>query len=160
VVENNLFSSHLDLHLRQPSNKLVRFAEANKMMNAVVDGNDVCEVARISQGIIKRIRTEKKPAMIECITYRHLGHVGPDPNIDVGVLRKPEDIKKWKEIDPIQRLKKSLIRANIFTKESLQEIELKVKNKLLSDLEKAKHDPYPEISEIEAYTYTKEGMYV
>ncbi|PLX29418.1 MAG: dehydrogenase [Alphaproteobacteria bacterium] len=159
VVENNLFSSHLDLHLRQPSNRTSRFAEANKMLSAVVDGNDVCEVAQTAQEMIKQIRTEKKPGFIECITYRHLGHVGPDANIDVGVLRKPEDIEKWKKIDPITRLKTALIENNFLTKNQIEELGRSIYQSLLQDSKKAESDPYPSISEIEAYTYTEAGHY-
>ncbi len=158
VVENNLFSSHLDLHLRQPSNRISRFADANKILSDIVDGNDVCEVARVSQEMIQKIRKEKTPGFIECITYRQLGHVGADPNIDVGVLRNPETIKKWKEIDPILRMKRALIKESIPEKEILA-IENDVKEGLELDLEKAFGAPYPDVSEIEKYTYTITGQY-
>ena len=46
VCENNLFSSHLDIHLRQPENRVARFADAHDVPSAVVDGNDVVILSR------------------------------------------------------------------------------------------------------------------
>ena len=44
VVENNLYSSHLDIKLRQPGDRVSRFAEANNIRTEVVDGNDVNQI--------------------------------------------------------------------------------------------------------------------
>ena len=47
VVENNLYSSHLDINLRQPSDRTARFAEANMINTKVVDGNNIVEVSSV-----------------------------------------------------------------------------------------------------------------
>ena len=87
VIENNLFSSHLDINLRQTSNKMARFAEANNISHITVDGNNILEMYRQSKKIIDNMKSNQKPFLIEAITYRHLGHVGPNQDIDVGVKR-------------------------------------------------------------------------
>ena len=125
-----MFSSHLDIHLRQPSNKLSRYAEAHKIENYVVDGNDVCEINRLIKSKIKKLRKGNGPLFIECITYRHLGHVGPAEDIDVGVNRKLSDLKLWKRNDPILRLKKSLKNENLIKDKEIFQIEKNIKNKV------------------------------
>lgn len=108
VVENNLFSSHLDIELRQPSNRVARFAEAHRIDTRVVDGNDVIAVAAAAGDLIDQARQGKGPGFIEAVTYRWRGHVGPNEDIDVGIQRKPEDLAAWKHRDPISRLRTAL----------------------------------------------------
>lgn len=153
VVENNLFSSHLDVHLRQPSNRMARFAEAHKMNHAVVDGNDVCEVARVAQNIIKECRENNKPGFIEAVTYRQLGHVGADANIDVGLKRMPEDIEAWKKKDPIKRLEDALEEQHLISKDQIEAIWLSEKNEIHDALMQAMKDPYPSLDFIEKFVY-------
>lgn len=111
VVENNLFSSHLDIELRQPSNRVARFAEAHAIPVRVVDGNDVVAVAAAAGELIARARAGEGPGFIEAVTYRWRGHVGPNEDIDVGLLRKAEDIAAWKKRDPVARLRAALMQA-------------------------------------------------
>ena len=54
VCENNLFSSHLHINLRQPSDVVSRFAVAHKVAVEVVDGNDVVIVAKATERLLKR----------------------------------------------------------------------------------------------------------
>lgn len=109
VVENNLFSSHLDIHLRQPGNRVARFAEAHGVAVEVVDGNDVVAVAEAAGRLIERARSGEGPGFLEAVTYRWRGHVGADANIDVGVRRSAEEVAKWKKRDPVARLEMALV---------------------------------------------------
>jgi pyruvate dehydrogenase E1 component alpha subunit len=153
VVENNLFSSHLDIHLRQPSNKMARFAEAHKINYAIVDGNDICKVAEVSQKMIAECRVNSRPGFIEAVTYRHLGHVGADANIDVGLRRKPEDIEAWQKKDPIKRLEDALETQLSVSKESIKSIWNEERNEISKALNQAMLDPYPPLEFIEKFVY-------
>lgn len=123
VAENNLFSSHLDIHLRQPSNRLSRYADAHKIENHCLDGNDVSKIFKTVRSRIKKLRAGKGPLFLECITYRHLGHVGPENDIDVGVNRKIKDLNLWLKNDPILRLTNTLIKKKILKKNEILKIE-------------------------------------
>lgn len=112
VCENNLFSSHLDIHLRQPDNRISRFAEAHNLPLRLVDGNDVVAVARAAEELITRARNGEGPGFIEAVTYRWRGHVGPKEDIDVGVRRRPEELAAWKRRDPVRRLADALVMRN------------------------------------------------
>ena len=153
VAENNLFSSHLDIHIRQPSNKLSRFAEAHKINYAIVDGNDVCEVSRVAEKIIKDCREKNIPGFIEAVTYRILGHVGADPNIDVGLKRMPEDIEAWKKKDPLKRLETVLKTTHLLSDDNIDELWNNEKSVIKKELETALSDPYPPTDFIEKFVY-------
>ncbi|WIV51415.1 thiamine pyrophosphate-dependent dehydrogenase E1 component subunit alpha [Marivivens sp. LCG002] len=113
LVENNLYSSHLDINLRQPSDRVARFGEAHGMATEVVDGNDVVKMASVAGRLIERARAGEGPGFIEAVTYRWLGHVGPDANIDVGLRRSAEEVSAWKKRDPIARLEAALLARGV-----------------------------------------------
>jgi acetoin:2,6-dichlorophenolindophenol oxidoreductase subunit alpha len=104
VCENNLYSSHLDILLRQPSDRIARFADAHRIRAATVDGNDVLAVAAAAQSLAGAAREGSGPGFLEAVTYRHRGHVGPKDDVDVGVRRTMDELSLWKRRDPIVRL--------------------------------------------------------
>jgi pyruvate dehydrogenase E1 component alpha subunit len=108
VCENNLYSSHLDIALRQPSDSVARFAHAHRIAATVLDGNDVTAVAREVGARIAAMRRDRQPAFVEAVTYRWRGHVGPKEDIDVGIRRSVTELAAWKGRDPVDRLERAL----------------------------------------------------
>ena len=113
VAENNLFSSHLHIDLRQPSNCLARFAQAHGIVCQTIDGNDVEQVVQASARLVEKARAGE-PVFLELVTYRWRGHVGPREDMDVGVRRKT-DLISWKKRDSIARLESALILSGVCT---------------------------------------------
>ncbi|MDE3038113.1 MAG: thiamine pyrophosphate-dependent dehydrogenase E1 component subunit alpha, partial [Pseudomonadota bacterium] len=130
IAENNLFSSHLDLHLRQPSNRIARFADAACMEQATIDGNDVIQVSDYAAKLVENARRRSCPALLECVTYRWHGHVGPRADMGVGERRTPEDIKAWKARDPIERLLAGLVAAGHCTRQAHEAFTASTKKEL------------------------------
>jgi TPP-dependent pyruvate/acetoin dehydrogenase alpha subunit len=120
VVENNFFSSHLHISLRQSCSSVSRFANAHEIKSAVVDGNNVMDMSQTAEQMISNIRETSEPAFIEAITYRLIGHVDWRVDIDVGVERSEKDLKLWKQRDPIKRLKEGLINFGTITEKDYQ----------------------------------------
>ncbi|MFN4273696.1 MAG: thiamine pyrophosphate-dependent dehydrogenase E1 component subunit alpha [Aliihoeflea sp.] len=143
VVENNLFSSHLDIHLRQPGNRVGRFAEAHDVAVEVVDGNDVVAVAEAGEKLISRARRGEGPGFLEAVTYRWRGHVGADENIDVGLRRSPEEIAAWKQRDPVARLEAALSSDRSVDPEEFARIRARVEERLQAALASARAAGYP-----------------
>lgn len=123
VVENNLYSSHLDIQYRQPSPFVSRFADAHAIESFIVDGNNIEEVGDVAKKAISIARKGFGPVFIEAITFRWRGHVGPHVNIDVGVRRSEQEISQWMQRDPIQRLAKAMVLENIMSEDYLQKIQ-------------------------------------
>jgi TPP-dependent pyruvate/acetoin dehydrogenase alpha subunit len=88
AIENNLFSSHMHISLRQPNDKISRFAEANEIPYELVDGNDVVAVFSAAKKQISDMREGKGPRLLELITYRWYGHVDWREDVDVGVKKR------------------------------------------------------------------------
>lgn len=143
VAENNLFSSHMHISLRQPDNMLSRFAIANKIPYQIVDGNDITSISKAAHKLIKNLRNGRGPGFIEAVTYRWYGHVDWREDVDVGVNRSKLDIKKWKKRDPILRLKKVLLEKKLIKKIEIECLEKDLNNIVELAWEKAILAPFP-----------------
>lgn len=143
ICENNLYASHLDIKLRQPSDNVSRYAIANRIRSLIVDGNDVVAVAEAAKQLTQYARSGEGPAFLEAITYRWRGHVGPREDLDVGVRRKPEDIQAWKMRDPVKRLVEPMIEAGFLNEAALKQMELSIREEVSRAAERGKSDPYP-----------------
>ena len=125
VIENNAMASHLHISKRQPYPIVSRFAEANDIRYKVVDGNDVVSIKKSINNLILHVRKKSKPAFIELVTFRWLGHVDWREDLDVGVNRKKNDILKWKKKDPIRRLEQILLNKGVIDQNYLKNYKLK-----------------------------------
>lgn len=153
VVENNLFSSHLDLHLRQPASSISRFADAHCVESRVVDGNDVVSVAHAAGSLIARMREGGGPGLLEAVTYRWLGHVGPNEDIDVGVHRSLSELSAWKHRDPVRRLEEPLVNARGVPAERLQQMRADIDGEVRKAVEAARAAAYPDASGLLGMVY-------
>lgn len=154
VCENNLFSSHLHIDLRQPSNTTARFAKAHQMSFATVDGNDVVGMYKLLHSELTKMRSDNTPFFLEAFTYRWRGHVGHREDIDVGVKRG-DDLKAWKQRDPIQRLASSMIEENLFSQTDYDKMQEQIHIKIENDWLKAEAANYPDVSFLLTPVYSK-----
>jgi len=143
VCENNLYSSHLDIAQRQPSDRIARFGEAHRIPSVTVDGNDVLAVAEAAQEAIARARAGEGASLIEAVTYRHRGHVGSKEDVDVGLRRSLEELAAWKRRDPIRRLADALLTDGLITPAQLAARERALRAEVAALAERALAAPYP-----------------
>jgi len=153
IVENNLFSSHMHISLRQPRVSTARFAEANNIEYEVVDGNNVLEVFEVSKRLITQCKEKPKPKFIEAITFRHYGHVDWRKDVDVGVNRSQKDLDNWIKRDPIERLESSMLNTSLVTKSDIKDLHIKIHEKIEASWQRALEDPYPEDSQLLSRVY-------
>jgi pyruvate dehydrogenase E1 component alpha subunit len=146
VCENNLFSSHLDIALRQPSDRVARYADAHRVKAFTVDGNDVVGVMKATVDLVSAARSGHGPGFLEAVTYRHRGHVGPKEDIDVGVRRSMSDLHAWKTLDPIRRLVDALAAASMITPAKVEARERELRRRVAAACDRAKAAPYPPTS--------------
>lgn len=152
VCENNLFSSHLHINLRQPNDSVARFAKAHHIPHDVIDGNDLVKVTRVASEHISRARSGHGPGFIEAVTYRWRGHVGPKEDTDVGVKRNVE-LDKWKKRDPISRLVESLTEQKFLTLLDVDNLKAEVDFQIEAEWKRAEAAPFPPLENLLATVY-------
>ena len=137
VCINNLYG--MGMHYSKTSIiEVHEKSKAFKIRSETVDGNDVVGVYLKMKELVKYIRKYKKPALIECLTYRLTGHSAHDNR----PYRPEEEINAWKAKDPIEIAKKNLLKTGVRSK-ILEEIEEDV-IKIIDSAEKfAKKSKFP-----------------
>jgi len=144
VCENNLFSSHLHIRLRQPADRIARYALAHCVRAATIDGNDVDTIAHTASRLISDMRAGLGPAFLEVVTYRWRGHVGPREDNDVGVDRN-SDLGLWKKRDPIKRLFDGMSARGWIRHDELADLDSQIVATLNKDWERAMAADYPPV---------------
>lgn len=152
VIENNLYASHLHIDYRQPGDSLVRYADAHHIARELVDGNNIVDVAQATNRLLTIARTERRPAVLEAVTYRWRGHVGHREDIDVGVERQ-HNLPSWKQRDPISRLEQGLLIANSKLEDEFVKNRNEVDLEIAEALSRARSAPYPDASELLRIVY-------
>ena len=84
-----------------------------------VDGNDIFAVYAAVKAAAERARRGEGPTLIEGLTYRLGAHTTSD---DPTRYRADEDVKRWRERDPVVRLERFLLDREILTSEDMRTI--------------------------------------
>ena len=108
VCENNFYAASTPMQLTTPVGIAER-AAAYGIPGVVVDGNDVAAVYQATVTAVARARSGEGPTLIECQTYRTVGHSRGDS----GAYRPKEEVELWKQKDPIESLKRHLIAQGV-----------------------------------------------
>jgi TPP-dependent pyruvate/acetoin dehydrogenase alpha subunit len=141
VIENNLFAINSRVHERRaPGYDLPKILEGFGMMHERADGNDYEDVHAKASSLVERIRTEGRPAVLECVTYRHMAHSTP---LMDEKYRTQDTVENRAEKDALTRLKAKLITAGTAESE-LDALEAELRAGVLADIAKAETAPYPE----------------
>lgn len=143
VCENNLYAMGTRQSRVMNIANVADRAAAYGIPGKAVDGNDVLAVYEVAREAVARARREEGPTLIECKTYRQKGHSRFDP----ATYRPEDEVKRWLEKDPIQRLKTKLLKDNVLTEQKAKEIEDKVAAEVEKAVEFAEESPYPEPEE-------------
>ena len=119
VCENNLYATEMPLSKATRNTDISSRGSAYGIPGISVDGNDVVEVYQAAGKAIDTARSGGGPTLIECRTYRPLGHFEGDPGVG---YRTKEEIAEWKKKDPIDRLREGMLADGLASAEKLQAV--------------------------------------
>jgi TPP-dependent pyruvate/acetoin dehydrogenase alpha subunit len=146
VCENNRFSTHMPDHLRQGNPDISSRLQGFKIAAFRLDGNDPVAVYQSALERVRVARSGGGPALLECLTYRWLAHVGPTVDEDVGYRRKV-DIEHWRTRCPIVFLKRKLEMESVLDAPGYQALERAVKLEVQEAIEFARSSAYPALED-------------
>ncbi len=142
VIENNEFGMGTPARRAAAIERLSDRACAYEGIEGLtIDGMDVLEVRKHITQAVERAREEKKPALIEALTCRYMGHSMSDPAY--GVYRTKEDIDKCKQKDPIERFVNTLQKHAVIDATDISAIEDWAGGVVEEAVEFAKNSPRP-----------------
>jgi acetoin:2,6-dichlorophenolindophenol oxidoreductase subunit alpha len=145
VCENNLYSTHMPIASCLADTEISKKAKAYGMPGVRVDGNDVTAVLRAAKKAASRARGGKGPALLECMTYRWRGHVGPSDDIDKG-LRSRAELDAWIARDPVKALGDYLLQNNLVTAKEKARTDADIEKEIDEAITFARNSPSPDPS--------------
>ena len=104
MVTNNQFGLGTSLERHSALTDLHRRGEGFGVPGLRCDGMDVLDTYAVVGEALRRAREERRPVLVEAITYRFRGHSMADPE----EYRTKEQVEEWRKKDPIQVFAKRL----------------------------------------------------
>jgi pyruvate dehydrogenase E1 component subunit alpha len=98
VVVNNQFGMGTALDRHSAVTDLSVKAAGFGIPGTRCDGMDVLDVHRIVSEAVRCARDERKPQLVEAVTYRFRGHSVADPE----EYRSDEEVEEWEKRDPVK----------------------------------------------------------
>ncbi len=150
VCENNLYATEMAFSRATKNTSVARRAESYGLPGVEVDGQDVLAVHRVAKAAIERARAGDGPTLIECKTYRYVGHHEGDPGTD---YRTRDEVQYWKERDPVKRARKLLLESKVADESELQSVDQEVERLIDKAVEFAEASPEPSPESVHEHVF-------
>ncbi len=127
VCINNQYAISCPRSLQSRSETLAQKAIAYGFPGIQVDGNDLLASYVATKEAVERARAGKGPTLIECLTYRISPHTTAD---DPRRYRSEEEVKEWRNRDPLPRFQKYLETKGLWDPQWQQQLEEELKEEI------------------------------
>jgi pyruvate dehydrogenase E1 component alpha subunit len=148
VIVNNLYGMGTTIEESAANPELWRRGEIYGMHGVKVDGMDVMAVKRTMEDAMQRAQNGE-PSLIEAITYRFRGH----SIADAARYRTQDEVRSWRNQDPIERFYRQLRDAGLITEEERAEIEQRAEQVVQEAVDFAEKSPQPDPSGLLDFLY-------
>jgi pyruvate dehydrogenase E1 component alpha subunit len=149
LVVNNVYGMGTSVSRASAEPDLFKRAASYRMASERVDGNDLEAVFDASSRLLGAAREERKPAVLEAMTYRYRGHSVADAGT---AYRTKDEIEERRERDPIARVRKGLAKAGTSEAE-FEAAEAAAHAEVAEAVAFADADPEPELDRLAAGMY-------
>ena len=149
ICENNIYGLSTPINKTSATPDIADRAKGYNIPGAIVDGMDPIAVYEEVARAVERARKGDGPSLIECKTYRFLGHGASDHR----PYRTREEEKEWMEKGPIVRFKKRLVEEGVMTEDEIDTMQEETKKEAEEAGEYALNSPEPDPKDVEKYLY-------
>jgi pyruvate dehydrogenase E1 component alpha subunit len=118
MVTNNQFGMGTALERHSAETDLHRRGEGYGVPGLRCDGMDIVDTYEVMSEAIRRAR-EKRPVLVEAVTYRFRGHSMADPE----EYRTKEQVEEWRKRDPIVNFAKFLEEHGVLDEGEAEELD-------------------------------------
>jgi pyruvate dehydrogenase E1 component alpha subunit len=110
LVVNNQYGMGTSVERASAEPELFRRAAAFRIKGERVDGDDLEEVLAASSALLEEARVQRRPAVLEALTYRYRGHSVADAGL---AYRTKEEIEERRLGDPLGRTRGLLVARGV-----------------------------------------------
>ncbi|MDQ3657628.1 MAG: thiamine pyrophosphate-dependent enzyme [Chloroflexota bacterium] len=152
VLENNQYGMGTSVERATANTDLGKRFESYGIEHTKVDGMDVEAVLQVAHEAADRVRETGKPFAVEALTYRIMPHGAAD---FLEKYRTKEEVRKWRERDPIGLLEKRLEDEGV-DESRIAEIRAAAKATMDEAVKFAEESPEPDLAELLTDVYASD----
>jgi 2-oxoisovalerate dehydrogenase E1 component len=140
VIENNGYGLSTPSHEQFKFNSFLDKGPAYGIEAVQVDGNNILEVHRTISKLVKEVRKNPKPVIVEALTFRMRGHEEAS-----GTKYVPKELMEhWAKKDPVENYEQYLLKNGVLTEQLIEEYKAEIKADIDTGLETAYAESLPE----------------
>jgi pyruvate dehydrogenase E1 component alpha subunit len=139
MVTNNQFGMGTALRRHSAVTDLQRKGESLGVPGMRCDGMDVLDTHTVLTQAVERVREDRRPVLVEAVTYRFRGHSMADPE----QYRTKEEVAEWRARDPIPAFAERLIAEGVIDEAERQRMEADALARVDAAVEFADASPFP-----------------
>ncbi len=140
-IVNNLYAISVPREKQTASETIAIKAKAYGAEGYFIDGNDALITYLVTKKCVEEARDNKKPFLIETLTYRFDPHSSAD---DDRKYRTREEVEEWKKRDGVLRMRRFLEHLGLWNQEKEENYRREVEEKLNKIVEKVEKRSLPE----------------
>jgi len=139
MVTNNQFGMGTALGRHSAVTDLQRKGESLGVPGMRCDGMDVLDTHAVLCEAVRRVREDRRPVLVEAVTYRFRGHSMADPE----QYRSKEEVAQWRARDPIPAFTAQLLGAGVIDDAEPERIDAEAIARVDAAVEFADASPFP-----------------
>ena len=136
--------------------ELYKIGSAYEMPSYQVDGMKCEDVHEAIASAAERARKGEGPTLLEIKTYRYKGHSMSDP----AKYRTKEELGKYKDVDPIETTKATILKKKWAKEEYFEQLDDKIAEKVMAAVKFAEESDYPDPSELYTDVYEEDYPFI
>jgi pyruvate dehydrogenase E1 component alpha subunit len=139
MVTNNQFGMGTSLERHSAVTDLFKRGEAYGVPGMRCDGMDALDTHHVTSQALRQAREDRRPVLVEAITYRFRGHSMADPE----EYRTKEQVAAWRERDPLETFGVRLVAEGVITQEEREAMDKAAVETVDRAVEFAEASPFP-----------------
>jgi pyruvate dehydrogenase E1 component alpha subunit len=151
ICENNGYAMGTSVERTTNMMDIYKIGLGFDMPCAAVDGMQCETVHEAIAEAAERGRKGEGPTFLEIRTYRYRGHSMSDP----AKYRTKEEVEEYKQKDPIERVKATILKNKYAAESWFDEIEAKIEAEVADAVEFSENSPFPDGSDIYQDVYSE-----
>jgi pyruvate dehydrogenase E1 component alpha subunit len=144
LVVNNQFGMGTALNRHSAVTDLSHKAGGFGIPGSKCDGMDVLDTHAVVSDALRCAREERKPQLVEAVTYRYRGHSMADPE----EYRSKDEVKEWQKRDPLLTFAARLKDKDVVSDEDVEAMDKEAIEAIDAAVEFADESPFPDLDSL------------
>jgi pyruvate dehydrogenase E1 component alpha subunit len=149
-VVNNVYGMGTHVERASAEAELYKRAGAYGIHGERVDGDDLLAVLDATGRLLSRARDERRPAVLESMTYRYRGHSVADAG---WTYRSKEEVREHQRHDPIDRALARLSELDVLDSSEVDDLRERAEARVREAVEFADNSEPPDVSSLGEHVY-------